>query len=98
MKKLALFMAIPLTGAALLTACGTAAHTDAQDGVILRKMEKDDSIPKGYVMWVKYIKDGTEAVVSYDVKEDYYEKAEIGDSFNQEYAVSKGVTEYEYSW
>lgn len=96
MIKKILFAAIPLAAIGL-TACSLT-HTTAQDGVVLRKMIKDDSYPTGYEVWVKYIKDDTESVISYDIREDYYNRVEIGDTFNEEYAISKGVTEYEYSW
>ena len=87
MIKKVLPIAIIGIGALTLTGCAM----NMTEPMIVRKVGNN-------TIWVKDIKDSTETVKAYKVKEDYYLTAEPGQVFDSQYALSDGVTEYSVSW
>ena len=81
LRKLIPLALIPTV--AIIPAC----QKVVKESVILRKVGDD-------TVWVKEVSDGNEKVVSYVVDATYYKNTYLGETFNPEYAISDGHTEY----
>lgn len=85
----------------IITAMGLTALTTALTGCTMRMSEPMIVRKVGdNTLWVKDIKDNTETIKAYKVKDNYYISSDSnpGQVFNAEYALSEGITEYTYSW
>lgn len=91
-KKLIASAGVVAAVSTLLIGC---ASSDVGEKIITRKYIDANN---DYKMWVKDITDGSEYLIMYRVEKDYWEKAEIGDNFDEQYKIGEGITEVEYNY